>query len=54
MAQKVAILGSLGMLGQALTDLFRHDPGYDVVAWDKDDIDVTDSQLRSVQCSRSL
>jgi dTDP-4-dehydrorhamnose reductase len=45
MAQKVAILGSLGMLGQALTDLFRHDPGYDVVAWDKDDIDVTDFTL---------
>ncbi len=35
------------MLGQALTDLFRHDPNYEVVAWDKEDIDVTDFvQLR--------
>lgn len=47
MAQRVVVLGGLGMLGQALTDLFRHDPNYEVVAWDKEDIDVTDFvQLR--------
>ncbi len=41
MTQKVVILGGLGMLGQALVDLFTHDPNYEVVAWDKDDVDVT-------------
>jgi dTDP-4-dehydrorhamnose reductase len=47
MAVQVLILGGKGMLGQALTDLFIHDPNYGVVAWDKEDIDVTDfEQLR--------
>jgi len=45
MAQKVVILGSLGMLGQALTDLFTHDSQYEVIAWDKEDIDVTNFEL---------
>ncbi len=41
MVQKVLILGGKGMLGQALFDLFTHDPQYEVVAWDKEDVDVT-------------
>lgn len=44
---RVLILGGQGMLGQALTELFRHDPAYEVTSWDKEDINVTDfSQLR--------
>jgi dTDP-4-dehydrorhamnose reductase len=39
MNQKILVLGSSGMLGQAVTDLFRHDPHYEVVAWNKDDMD---------------
>jgi len=45
MAEKVVILGGLGMLGQELTDLFVHDPNYEVTSWDREDIDVTDFSL---------
>lgn len=42
MAQKVLILGSLGMLGQELTRVFAADPEYAVTGWDRDDLDLTD------------
>jgi dTDP-4-dehydrorhamnose reductase len=45
MAVKVVILGGHGMLGQALTDLFIHDPAYEVTSWDKEDVDVTDFEV---------
>lgn len=40
--KKVLILGSLGMLGQELVQAFSRDEKYEVTAWDRDDIDVTD------------
>ena len=40
--KKVLILGSLGMLGQELTQVFMRDDRYVVTAWDREDIDVTD------------
>lgn len=40
--RKVLILGAKGMLGQELARVYREDDGYDVVAWDVEDIDVTD------------
>lgn len=40
--KKILILGSLGMLGQELAKSFSYDKKYEVTAWDKDDIDVTD------------
>jgi dTDP-4-dehydrorhamnose reductase len=39
---KVLILGGQGMLGQELTNLFIHDPNYEVTSLDREDIDVTD------------
>ena len=39
---KVLILGSQGMLGQELARVYREDPGYEVFAWDKDEIDLID------------
>ena len=42
MAKKVLILGSLGMLGQELVQVFSRDEKYTVTAWDREDIDVTD------------
>jgi dTDP-4-dehydrorhamnose reductase len=40
--QTVIILGSKGMLGQELVRVFGEDDNYNVVAWDREDIDVTD------------
>lgn len=40
--KKVLILGSLGMLGQELAQTFSRDGAYEVAAWDKDDVDITD------------
>lgn len=39
--KQILILGSLGMLGQELTKLFSSDATYEVYAWDKEDIDIT-------------
>lgn len=43
MKKKVIILGSQGMLGQALTELFSADTAYAVEAWDKQVLDITDA-----------
>ena len=40
--RKVLILGSLGMLGQELVQVFSRDENYAVTAWDKDEADITD------------
>ena len=40
--RKVLILGAKGMLGAELARVYREDEGYDVTAWDVEDIDVTD------------
>lgn len=40
--RKILILGSLGMLGQELVQVFSRDEKYAVTAWDREDIDVTD------------
>ena len=39
--KKVLIIGKNGMLGQELVKIFKGDKNYKVVAWDKDDIDIT-------------
>ena len=39
--QKVLIIGSRGMLGQELVRVFRKDDDFEVVGWDKDEIDIT-------------
>lgn len=41
----VVILGSQGMLGQELVEVFTQDAGYQVVAWDVSDVDVTNGAL---------
>ncbi len=43
--KKVVILGSLGMLGQELTKLFSADESYQVCAWDKGEVDITNFVL---------
>jgi dTDP-4-dehydrorhamnose reductase len=42
MIMKVLILGARGMLGQELARVYREDPGYEVSAWDVEEIDITD------------
>lgn len=39
--KKVLVLGAKGMLGQELVRVFGMDEGYEVVAWDREEIDVT-------------
>lgn len=36
------ILGAQGMLGQELARVYQEDPGYEVLAWDRADIDIAD------------
>lgn len=45
--QTVIVLGSKGMLGQELVRVFDNDDDYKVIAWDRDDIDVTDFETLS-------
>jgi len=40
---KILILGAKGNLGQQLVKFFQVD--YDVIAWDKEEIDITDKEL---------
>lgn len=42
--RKILIIGSKGMLGQALVEVFSKD--YDVVAWDREEIDITNADCR--------
>ncbi|KKQ14492.1 MAG: dTDP-4-dehydrorhamnose reductase [Candidatus Moranbacteria bacterium GW2011_GWF2_36_839] len=39
--QKILIIGSKGMLGQELVKTFKKDKDYKVIAWDKEDIDIS-------------
>jgi dTDP-4-dehydrorhamnose reductase len=39
---KVLVIGSKGMLGQELVDIFKKDDSYAVTAWDQNNIDITD------------
>jgi dTDP-4-dehydrorhamnose reductase len=39
--QTVLVIGSNGMLGQELVKIFRKDKNYQVLVWDKEEIDIT-------------
>jgi len=39
--KKILIIGAKGMLGQELVSVFKRDKDYKVIAWDKEDLDVT-------------
>lgn len=39
--KKVLIIGSKGMLGQELVKVFKKDENYKVIAWDKEDINIS-------------
>ncbi len=41
---KVLILGAKGMLGQELVRLFSQDKKYQVTAWDKEELDITNQK----------
>jgi dTDP-4-dehydrorhamnose reductase len=40
---KILIIGAKGMLGQALVREFSDNENYEIIAWDKEDLDITDS-----------
>lgn len=39
--KKILIIGTKGMLGQELVKIFKSDKDYKVIAWDKEDLDIT-------------
>lgn len=41
---KLLIIGAKGMLGQELVKIFRRDKDYDVSAWDKEELDITNQK----------
>ncbi len=44
MSQSVLIIGSRGMLGRALVEEFSDVDGYELTAWDREEIDITDAE----------
>ncbi len=40
---KVLVIGAKGMLGQELVSVFKKDGDYEVIGWDREDIDITKS-----------
>lgn len=39
--KKILIIGAKGILGQELVKIFKSDKDYKVIAWDKEDLDIT-------------
>jgi dTDP-4-dehydrorhamnose reductase len=48
--RKILIIGSKGMLGQELVKAFKRDSDYKVIAWDREDIDIT----REIEVSKKI
>ena len=42
--QKIIVIGAKGMLGQELVSVFGKDKEFEVIAWDKKEIDITDEK----------
>jgi len=42
--KKVLIIGAKGMLGQELVKIFKKDKDYEVLAWDRKELDITDNK----------
>jgi len=42
---KLLVLGSEGNLGGQILKIFSQNKNYDITAWDKDDVDITDKEL---------
>jgi dTDP-4-dehydrorhamnose reductase len=40
--KKVLIIGSRGMLGQELVNVFSEDKDFEMIGWDREEIDITD------------
>jgi dTDP-4-dehydrorhamnose reductase len=53
MAKQILILGAKGMLGQAIVREFSDDKKYQVIAWDREDLDITDGH-KTVKTIRGL
>jgi len=49
---KVLIIGSKGMLGQELSNVFSEDKEFEVISWDKENIDITDSKKVNSKISK--
>lgn len=42
--KKILIIGARGMLGQELVRVFKKDRGFEIFAWDKEEIDITEGK----------
>ncbi len=50
--KKILIVGAKGMLGQDLVKVFGQDENYQVLAWDKEEIDITSLEKSKEKISR--
>ncbi|EKE16344.1 MAG: hypothetical protein ACD_11C00020G0049 [uncultured bacterium] len=44
MNKKILVIGSKGMLGRELVDIFKQDNDYVVTAWDREELDITNQK----------
>jgi len=49
---KVLIIGANGMLGQELSKVFSKDKEYEVISWDKEDINIIDQKKVNAKISK--
>jgi len=49
---KILIIGAKGMLGQELLKVFQRDKEYEVVAWDQEEIDISDPKQVNTKISK--
>ena len=49
---RVLIIGAKGMLGQELTRVFSRDKEYEVISWDKEEIDIADEKKVNTKISK--
>jgi len=52
--QKVVIIGAKGMLGQELVRTFDNDMNYEMVAWDREDVDVRNFEELSQKLMKEM
>jgi len=50
--QKVLIIGAKGMLGQELVLVFKKDKSYEALAWDREEIDITNKKETAVKITK--
>lgn len=51
--KKILIIGAKGMLGQELVKIFGKDKTYDLIAWDREDVDITKEKTLAAEITKT-